>query len=132
MATKKLKKKVQRKPAARKTQNPVVDSAREVWLAGLGALATAGAEGEKLFDALVRRGEKLEKQVEGPVGKASAKVRGTVKQARARATTRICCQMSENHPWRKHQDASIAPIAVKPSPTTSPMPSSLATRLSAR
>jgi poly(hydroxyalkanoate) granule-associated protein len=69
MATKKLKKKVQRKPAARKTQNPVVDSAREVWLAGLGAFAVAQKEGEKfieesnkLFDKLVKEGSKLEKQ----------------------------------------------------------------------
>ena len=37
MATKKLKKKVQRKPAARKVENPVVESARDIWLAGLGA-----------------------------------------------------------------------------------------------
>jgi hypothetical protein len=50
MATKKLKKKVQRKPAARKTQNPVVDSAREVWLAGLGAFAVAQKEGEKFIE----------------------------------------------------------------------------------
>ena len=41
MATKKLKKKVQRKPAARKTENPVVDSARDIWLAGLGAFSLA-------------------------------------------------------------------------------------------
>ena len=49
MATKKLKKKVQRKPAARKADNPVVDSAREIWLAGLGAFSLAQAEGEKLI-----------------------------------------------------------------------------------
>jgi poly(hydroxyalkanoate) granule-associated protein len=32
---------------------------REVWLAGLGALATAGDEGTALFQGLVRQGEKL-------------------------------------------------------------------------
>ena len=50
MATKKLKKKVQRKPAARKAENPVVDSAREIWLAGLGAFSVAQQEGEKFVD----------------------------------------------------------------------------------
>lgn len=72
-----------------KKQNTKVefaDSAHKVWLAGLGALATAGAEGEKLFDALVQRGEKLEKQVNLPVGQASARVLETVEQARARAS----------------------------------------------
>ena len=69
MATKKLKKKVQRKTAARKAENPVMDSARDIWLAGLGAFAVAQQEGEKfieesnkLFDKLVREGTKLEKQ----------------------------------------------------------------------
>lgn len=60
-------------------------SAHKVWLAGLGALAAAGAEGEKLFHTLVRRGETLEKQVQGPVDAASARVSQTVKQARERA-----------------------------------------------
>ena len=49
MATKKLKKKVQRKTVARKAENPVVESAREIWLAGLGAFSLAQAEGEKLL-----------------------------------------------------------------------------------
>lgn len=67
MATKKLKKKVQRKPAPRKVENPVVDSARDIWLAGLGAFSVAQQEGErfiaesnKLFDKLVKEGSKLE------------------------------------------------------------------------
>lgn len=69
MATKKLKRKVQRKPVARKAENPVVESARDIWLAGLGALSVAQKEGEKfieesnkLFDKLVKEGAKLETQ----------------------------------------------------------------------
>jgi poly(hydroxyalkanoate) granule-associated protein len=69
MVTKKLKKKVQRKPVARKAENPVVESARDIWLAGLGALSIAQKEGEKfieesnkLFDKLVKEGAKLETQ----------------------------------------------------------------------
>ena len=46
--------------------NPMADNAieyaRQVWLAGLGALAKAEKEGSKLFDTLVQRGEELEAQ----------------------------------------------------------------------
>jgi poly(hydroxyalkanoate) granule-associated protein len=83
MATKKLKKKVQRKPAARKAENPVVDSAREIWLAGLGAFSMAQKEGEKfidesnkLFDRLVKEGGKLEKQTRKEVEGAYEDLRG--------------------------------------------------------
>ena len=46
--------------------NPMTDNAieyaRQIWLAGLGALAKAEKEGGKLFDTLVQRGEELEAQ----------------------------------------------------------------------
>jgi len=63
MAKKMLKKKVQRKPAAKEIAAPVMDSARDVWLAGLGAFSVAQQEsgrifeqGSKLFDRLVAEG----------------------------------------------------------------------------
>jgi len=79
MAKKVLKKKVLRKPAAKKTVNPAVDSAREIWLAGLGAFSVAQQgggriieQGSKLFEKLVAEGSKVEtktrKDVEGAVG----------------------------------------------------------------
>jgi poly(hydroxyalkanoate) granule-associated protein len=40
------------------------DSAQQIWLAGLGAFALAGEEGNKLFKTLVRRGEGVEKGIE--------------------------------------------------------------------
>ncbi len=44
--------------------NPMADNAieyaRQIWLAGLGALAKAEKEGSQLFDTLVHRGEELE------------------------------------------------------------------------
>ena len=68
MVKKKLKKKVQRKPSVNKNANPVFDSAREIWLAGLGAFSVAQTEGgkiieqgNKMFDKLVAEGSKLEK-----------------------------------------------------------------------
>jgi poly(hydroxyalkanoate) granule-associated protein len=69
MATKTLKKKVQAKPAAGKLTTPVVDSVRDILLAGLGAFAVARQEGGKLldqgnrlFDDLVREGARVEKK----------------------------------------------------------------------
>ena len=36
------------------------ESAHKIWLAGLGAVATAEEEGSKLFSSLVKKGEKYE------------------------------------------------------------------------
>ena len=100
MATKKLKKKVQRKPAARKVENPVVDSAREIWLAGLGAFSVAQQEGEKFidggnkfFDKLVKEGSKLEKRtrkdVEGAFDDIKDEVESRVKDFRGEVESRV-------------------------------------------
>ncbi len=91
MATKKLKKKVQRKPAARKADNPVVDSARELWLAGLGAMSYVQEEGvkvvdrgNKLFDQLVKEGSKIEKKarkdLEGAFGDIREEIESRVNE----------------------------------------------------
>jgi poly(hydroxyalkanoate) granule-associated protein len=65
MATKSMKK---RSFFVASTDNPLVESTREIWLAGLGSLAMARQEGEKLgkrskklFEQLVSEGEKFEK-----------------------------------------------------------------------
>ena len=50
------------------------ESAAKVWLAGLGALATAEKEGGKAFKNLVRRGERYQKSIKKPVGEAKKKV----------------------------------------------------------
>ena len=80
---KKLKKKVQRKSVARKVDNPVADSAREIWLAGLGAFSVAQQEGEKIldesnrfFDKLVKEGSKIEKKTRKEVEGAFEEIRG--------------------------------------------------------
>ncbi|MCC6534537.1 MAG: phasin family protein [Burkholderiales bacterium] len=46
----------------RKGTQSVLDSAHQIWLAGLGAFAMAQEEGGKLFDNLVKQGEQLEKR----------------------------------------------------------------------
>ena len=66
-------------------QGELRESAQKIWLAGLGALATAEQEGGKLFKTLVVKGEKHQKTLKKPVDRAAKKVRGTVKDVRGRA-----------------------------------------------
>lgn len=80
-----MKKKVQAKPAASSFAAPVVDSAREIWLAGLGAFSVAQAEsgkmieqGNKLFEKLVSEGMKLEKKTRNVAETAVGDIRGEV------------------------------------------------------
>ena len=60
-------------------------SAEKVWLAGLGALATAEEEGGKAFKSLVRKGERYQKSLKKPVGDARKQVEGTVEDVRDQA-----------------------------------------------
>lgn len=71
MAKKTLKKK------ATKKENPVLSSARDIWLAGLGAMAVAQQEGGKvieqgnlLFEKLVKEGSKFEGKTRKAAGGA--------------------------------------------------------------
>ena len=52
------------------SQHDLKESANKVWLAGLGALATVGEEGGKLFEQLVKKGETFEPKVMSQVEKA--------------------------------------------------------------
>jgi poly(hydroxyalkanoate) granule-associated protein len=49
-----------RKNSQARIAQQVSESGREIWLAGLGAFATARQEGNKLFDLLVKEGKGLE------------------------------------------------------------------------
>jgi poly(hydroxyalkanoate) granule-associated protein len=57
------------------------DSAEQIWLAGLGAFAKAQEEGTKVFDALIREGEAIQKKTrkvtEDKVTEMAAKATGT-------------------------------------------------------
>ncbi len=64
---------------------PVLDSAREIWLAGLGAVSVAQAEsgklieqGNKLFEKLVSEGKKLEKKTRNAAESAVGDIKGDV------------------------------------------------------
>lgn len=62
-------------------QNEVAQSAQKIWLAGIGAMATAEEEGSKLFNSLVKKGEGYEAQGKRRVGDVRARVEQIVGQA---------------------------------------------------
>jgi poly(hydroxyalkanoate) granule-associated protein len=105
MAKKTLKKKVTQKPANKaaspaaavhKATAPVIESARDIWLAGLGAFNVAQQEGykvleegSKIFEKLVAEGSKIEaktrKEVQGAVSDIRSEVESRVLGARNQA-----------------------------------------------
>ena len=67
----------------------LTEQGRNVWLAGLGALATVSDEGAKLFDSLVQRGSQAEKesaeQFEEATSELTKRQREAVELARERS-----------------------------------------------
>jgi poly(hydroxyalkanoate) granule-associated protein len=74
---------------ARGVGRTVMDSAQQIWLAGLGAFAKAQEEGGKLFEALVKEGAALDaktrKFTEAKVNEARGNVETTLGQVRERS-----------------------------------------------
>jgi poly(hydroxyalkanoate) granule-associated protein len=64
-------------------------SAQAIWLAGLGALATAGDEGNKIFHQLVKRGESVDKSNKSQVKKLTARVGDLREDASALLGTKV-------------------------------------------
>lgn len=60
----------------------VLDSSRQIWLAGLGAYAKAQQEGTRVFDTLVKQGESLEAKTRSAAAETADAARGA---ARAKA-----------------------------------------------
>ncbi len=59
----------------------LADRGREVWLAGLGAVATVEEEGTKMFGTLVRRGEQFEQRGKKQLDAAASEINHQQKQA---------------------------------------------------
>ncbi|WP_161868080.1 phasin family protein, partial [Pseudomonas yangonensis] len=57
---------------------------RQIWLAGLGAYSKVSKDGTKLFDSLVKDGEKAEKQAKTEVDKQVGAVKAGVGSARSK------------------------------------------------
>lgn len=68
--------------------NSILESAQHIWLAGLGALSKTQAEGNKLFESLVKEGTVLEQKAHqfthGKVDKMRGAVESSVSQAKVR------------------------------------------------
>ena len=88
---KKLSKKDEQNPQG--TAKVIMDSANQIWLAGLGAFSKAQEEGGKIFDALVKEGSDLEaktrKTTSAKVHEVRGVVEGTVSQVQQRASKSI-------------------------------------------
>jgi poly(hydroxyalkanoate) granule-associated protein len=93
MTTKpKLKKRTPAQAAAQQARGvskTVMDSAQQIWLAGLGAFVKAQAEGGKLFESLVKEGAALDaktrKVTDAKVTEARSSVEATLGQVRERS-----------------------------------------------
>ena len=76
--------------SANPTVDAIKDSASQIWLAGLGAFAKAQAEGEKMFDTLVRQGQRIEKKsrsaTQSRVDDVREAVENTVSDVQEKAT----------------------------------------------
>ena len=66
-------------------QEELKDSVHRIWLAGLGALAAAEEEGNKLFSRLVDRGRDVESKGKVEVDKVKAEAREVQDQGREHA-----------------------------------------------
>jgi len=64
------------KKKAKQVQTEITENAHQIWLAGLGAVATAQEEGGKLFKNLVEKGEDFEKAGKNKVEQAKGAVSG--------------------------------------------------------
>ena len=65
------------------------ESANHIWLAGLGAYAKTREEGEKLFQSLIKEGEKFEKQARKTAEARIDEAKGKVIEFRNKATQQI-------------------------------------------
>jgi poly(hydroxyalkanoate) granule-associated protein len=74
---KKMRKKASQKKA-RELQQEMVESAHKIWLAGLGAMAVAEEEGNKLFRTLVDKGHDVEGRGKKKMEDAKGAAKGTM------------------------------------------------------
>jgi poly(hydroxyalkanoate) granule-associated protein len=90
MAKAKLKSKPAAKPddAAKVSGKSIMESAQQIWLAGLGAFGKAQGEGSRLFETLIKEGVGLEKKTRqiatGKVDEVRGVVESGVSQVRER------------------------------------------------
>lgn len=67
----------------------VTEKAREIWLAGLGALASAKEEGVRLYDTLVEKGEEFEKKGKKEIESLVDSVKTMAKDTENKVTSKV-------------------------------------------
>lgn len=65
----------------------IKSSARQIWLAGLGAYTKAEGDANKVFDKLVSEGEEIEKKTRGVLEKQIRAMEGRVEEVKDKANT---------------------------------------------
>ena len=65
-----------REDSTKDMSQSVLESSRQIWLAGLGAFSKAQAEGMKVFESLVKQGETLESKTRQVATETAAAARG--------------------------------------------------------
>ncbi|MBK8456078.1 MAG: phasin family protein [Phyllobacteriaceae bacterium] len=93
----------------------IKDSAYQIWLAGLGAFAKAQEEGTKVFEALVKEGESVQKRTkkvaEDTVNEARKTATGTWDKLESVFEDRVARALASlNVPTRKDIDALSARV----------------------
>jgi poly(hydroxyalkanoate) granule-associated protein len=90
MAKAKLKSKTGARPAdtGKVAGKTIMESAQQIWLAGLGAFAKAQGEGGKLFDTLMREGSSLEQKTRKIASGKLDEVRGAVESGASQVRER--------------------------------------------
>lgn len=72
-----------------KKQQPtlsIIESAHQIWLAGLGAFATAEEEGGRFFEALIREGQKVESRTRRVAEHKVEEVKDKVREVKEKAS----------------------------------------------
>ncbi|OZG73400.1 poly(hydroxyalkanoate) granule-associated protein [Hahella sp. CCB-MM4] len=75
------------KQNSKQVSQKIKESARQIWLAGLGAYNKAEEDAGKVFEKLVQEGEELEKKTRGVFEKQVKAVEGRVEEVKDRANT---------------------------------------------
>ncbi|HXH03409.1 MAG TPA: phasin family protein [Candidatus Competibacteraceae bacterium] len=65
----------------------ILDSAQQIWLAGLAVFARAQSEGSKLFDSLVKEGAAIEARTKKSAEATVEDLRGRVEEAKGKASS---------------------------------------------
>lgn len=67
----------------------VTETARQIWLAGLGALATAKDEGVKVYDSLIEKGTEFEKKGKKEIESIVDSVKTMAKETENNVTLKV-------------------------------------------